>query len=419
MDYVLRRGETFTRWWTPRGGRWNHHPSYHQGAKKRILERKPLGPKCKHASFSVHGMGNGRFVYQPDLTNAADVADGKYDAENIKVDPAKGIVLGGAGEAHVVFEVRSPYVIVPRVNEYESTEDDTEASIVEVDADGAELSVSTDNGLTWTKVAAAGGKVDLTPQVARRYGYLLKVAASGKAAGAVVRSLKITTWVQLHPASLPTLAKGVNKMQYVSGDHHGLESRVVEIRTSANAAEDFLKWCSEPPKDFDAARKTSRARGRFVVKVPAPPGTKIAWFSGGGNFQTHQAGNAPKTANTMAWAADEPKDFKQFYRARIPADQGHWHYNADVEVKLPKPAKTVFLEYVGRPAVNNLRIFAHCVEDRPLPTTPVVITHKWLEGGAEKTRTVTMSTDAGSYEITCGADPKDVSVEMSVPSSGK
>ena len=28
MDYVLRRGATFTRWWTPQGGRWNHQPAY-------------------------------------------------------------------------------------------------------------------------------------------------------------------------------------------------------------------------------------------------------------------------------------------------------------------------------------------------------------------------------------------------------
>src|SRR5262249_47408234 len=28
MDYVLRQGETFTRWWRPQGGRWNHDDSY-------------------------------------------------------------------------------------------------------------------------------------------------------------------------------------------------------------------------------------------------------------------------------------------------------------------------------------------------------------------------------------------------------
>lgn len=32
MDYVLRHGETFTRWWTPQGGRWHHAPEYNRQA---------------------------------------------------------------------------------------------------------------------------------------------------------------------------------------------------------------------------------------------------------------------------------------------------------------------------------------------------------------------------------------------------
>jgi hypothetical protein len=30
MDYVLRQGEVFTRWWTPQGGRWQHAAAYHE-----------------------------------------------------------------------------------------------------------------------------------------------------------------------------------------------------------------------------------------------------------------------------------------------------------------------------------------------------------------------------------------------------
>ncbi len=30
MDYVLRQGETFTRWWQPRDGRWHHIARYHK-----------------------------------------------------------------------------------------------------------------------------------------------------------------------------------------------------------------------------------------------------------------------------------------------------------------------------------------------------------------------------------------------------
>lgn len=418
MDYVLRRGETFTRWWKSQGGRWNHHESYNKEPfPKNLVEKEPRGPKCKHNSFTVWpGQGNGRFVYKPNLTEkSTDFEDGAYDAKNV-VPSAAGLTLKKSGEGHAIFEVRSPYVIVPLVGKIETTDDDKEASVVKITGEGYALSVSLDNGLTWKDVAAEGGALDLTPHVAGAYGYLVKIALKGEVGKAVVRSLEITTWVQLHPASLPSLRQGKNEIRYVTGDHYGLQTRVVEIRTNGSDRDDFLKYCVEPPKDFDPSNKTSRARGPFVVKVEAPPGAKIAWFSGGGNFLTHQQSAALNTKNSMAWAADEPKDFKEFYKAEVPAGQNHWHYNADVEVKLDKPAKTVFIRYVGDPAVNNLRIYAHCPDDRPAARSPVVITHAWTENGVSKTKTVTMDKP-GSYEITANGDPVDESIEISVPNS--
>jgi len=205
-------------------------------------------------------------------------------------------------------------------------------------------------------------------------------------------------------------------MRYVTGDHHGMDGHVVEIRTNGSDREDFLKYLVEPPKDFDATRTTNRAHGPFVAKVTAPPGMKIAWFSGGGNFTAHQGAGAPNTRNTMEWAADEPVRFKEFYRAEVPAGQNHWHYNADVEVKLDAPAKTVFLRYVGDPGVNNLRIFAHCVEDAPRRASAVKITHAWKEKGRLKTTSVTLERP-GPYEVTTEEDPVDESVEIAVPGS--
>jgi hypothetical protein len=411
MDYVLRRGETFTRWWKPQDDRWNEHESYHKEPHIRaILEREPRGPKCKHPSFTIHTHGNGRFVYAPDLTDKSeDFSDGIYEAKNVRPGAA-GLVLETPGEGHAIFEVRSPYVIVPRVGKLETTDDDRDASVLKIDAEGATVWVSLDNGLSWTAPASR----DLTPLVSGRYGYLLKLALKGERA--VVRSLEVTTWVQVHPASLPSLRKGKNEMRYVSGDHYGLDGHVVEIRTNGSDREDFLKVLAEPPKDFDPARTTSRARGPFVAQVTAPPGMKIAWFSGGGNFTTHQGDAAPKTRNTMEWAADEPARFKEFYRAEVPAGQNHWHYNADVEVKLDAPARSVFLRYVGDPGVNNLRIFAHCVEDAPRRGGPVQITHAWTELGRLKTASVTLEKP-GPYEVTTQEDPVDEFVELALPSS--
>src|SRR5436190_11741575 len=86
MDYVLRRGETFTRWWAPQEDRWSEHESYHKEPHLRaILEREPRGPKCKHPSFTIHTHGNGRFVYAPDLTGRSeDFADGVYESKNVR-----------------------------------------------------------------------------------------------------------------------------------------------------------------------------------------------------------------------------------------------------------------------------------------------------------------------------------------------
>lgn len=414
MDFVLRQGETFTRWWKPQGGRWNHHPSYvDNDFREKLFEEKPRGPKCKHASFTVHTHGNGRYVYKPNLTaSSSDFADGVYDSQNVQPGDS-GLTLTEQGEGFAVFEVRTPYVIVPRVGDWKTTADDREASVVKIDATDAALSISLDNGLTWKEVDVANGTVDLTPHVSGTYGYLLKIALRGEPAETVLRSLEITTWVQVHPASLPSLRKGRNRMQYVAGDHYGLPTRVVEIRPDAGDRDELLKHLVEPPQDYDPSRSTARVRGPLLVKVPAPFAAKIAWFSAGAGFRTHQRAAARRTRNTIAYAASEPNNFQQIYRANLPDDQDHWHYNVDREVRLDRPARTVYVRYVGDPALNNIRVYAHCLDDQPSPTHSVVITHVWREDGVRKSRRVKLP-GPDSYEIVTGAAPTNESIEIAV-----
>lgn len=424
MDTLLRQGEMFTRWWQPQGGRWLHAARYHEEPYfRQLFERPPRGPKCKHEGWTIHTHGNGRFVYRPDLTEgSSDFADGAYDASNVRTSPA-GLTLQRAGEGTAIFAVRSPYVIVPLVGRMETAADDREASVVELAATGkTTLSLSLDNGLTWQELApapAAGGRAswDLTPQVSGTYGYLLRVRLQGEPGQAVVRSLTVTTWVQVAPASLPSLRRGTSRMEYRVGDHYGLPTRVLEIRTNGSDRADFLKYLHAPPADFDPGRTTARARGPFIVRVPAPPGARIAWFSAGGSFNTHQREAADQTRNSIAYAVETPEAFRLIEAASIPADQQHWHYNVDREVKLDRPAKVVYLRYVGDPGVNNLRIYAHCLDDPPRPRSPVTIRHAWTEEGRPKTKTVTLE-GPGTYEVTTAAEPVDEFIELSVPSRG-
>jgi hypothetical protein len=418
MDYVLRQGETFIRWWQPQGGRWHHADAY-EGREwlRKLIAAPPRGPKPNHRHFTVHNYGNGRFVYRPDLTaGSSDFADGVYDARNVR--PAgEGLTLAAPGEGYATFEFRSPCVIVPVVGRTDTAADDREASVVKVDAAGASLSLSLDNGLTWQELEAQSwpAALDLTRQVAGRYGYLLKIALRGKPHEALVRSLEVTTWVQVAPAALPALRRGTNRMEYRTGDDHGLRSRVVEIRSNASNPGEFLKYLSEPPADYDPARTTSRVHGAFVARVDAPPGARIAWFSAGCSFRTHLHAGARKTRNTMAYAVNEAAGFKEIYRAEVPDDTEHWHYNADREVVLERPARTVFVRYVGDPAVNNIRLYAHCVDDSPRPASPVVITHAWLERGVRRHKRVALERP-GEYDVVVEGDPVDESIEIRVPS---
>jgi hypothetical protein len=420
MDYVLRQGETFTRWWTPQGGRWQHPEAYNRvDWLRKLIEQEPRGPAPNHRHFTIYNYANGRFVYEPNLTaESTDFADGAYEAVNVRASAA-GLTLTEAGEGHVTFEVRSPYIIVPVVGDLDRRDDDREASVIDIDATAASLSISLDSGLTWRPIDANVGHttIDLTPHVSGTYGYLLKIALNGKPEEACVRSLHITTWVQVAPAALPSLREGANRMDYRTGDHYGLQTRVVEIRSNASKPEELLKYLVEPPEEYDPSQKTSRIRGPITAKCEAPPGTRIAWFSAGASFRTHQGDAAANTNNRIAYAVNEPTDFREIYRANIPTYCNHWHYNADEEVELEEPARALYVRYVGDPALNNIRIYAHCLEDKPRVSGPVAITHVWTEGGVPNRSRVTLD-GPGEYEIVAGGDPVDRSIEIAVPSDG-
>jgi len=418
VDYVLRQGETFTRWWTPQGGRWHHDAVYNgQDWLRKLIEADPRGPKPNHRDFTVHNYGNGRFVYEPNLTQAStDFADGAYDARN--VGPGEdGLTLAEPGEGYAIFEVRSPYIIVPLVGDLDTTADDREASVVELGATGAALALSLDSGFTWEPLEMQPGanRLDLTAHVAGTYGYLLRVNLRGEPGEAVLRSLRLTTWVQVAPAALPSLRQGVNHMEYRCGDHYGLPTRVLEVRSQANQPGKLLKYLVQPPTDYDPSRQTSRIRGEITARVDAPPGTRIAWFTAGASFATRQGEAAARTRNAIAYAVEQPTDFREIYRAQVPTYCNHWFYNADPEVKLDKPARALYVRYTGDPAVNNIRVYAHCLEDTPRISGPVAITHRWTENGQPKTASVTLD-GPGTYDIVAEGDPTDGSIEIAVAS---
>ncbi|MFW6161565.1 MAG: hypothetical protein ACODAJ_02280, partial [Planctomycetota bacterium] len=422
MDFRLRQGESVTRWWRPQGGRWHHLKSYNRGFVRKLLLKEPRGYKSNHTEFSVWTQGNGLWHYAPDLTDSSsDFEDGVRSVKNLEPGP-KGLTLVRDGVGEAVFEMFTPWIIVAKINGLDDASDDSEAALVRlVTAAPVTVAVSADQGRSWHDAATVGpGKkvVDLTRWVKGTYGYLLRLRAAGGEAGQVaVRSMSADTWVQVAPISLPRLKAGVNKCRYGIGDRYGKATVPMFVLPNTADPDDLKQYVLDMPKDYNPKRKTARMRGDVVLKLEAPEGTGIGWFTAGAAFTTHQGGGAKNTDNRIAYAVGEPKEFKEVYKADVPTWVNHWRYQWDEDVRLERPAKTVFVKYTGKPAVNVLRATVHLTPETKSDTA-IRITHGYKLGGKLVEEVVDMK-QPGDYTVEVNGEPENVFIRMAVPSKTK
>ncbi len=420
MDYSLRQGESFTRWWTPQGGRWNHLPRYNKSKwVNALIREKPVGMKPNHRDFTRWNHGNGLFHYAPALSDeSTDFADGIYAATNL-ASGRKGLHLKRAGDGEVVFEVFTPYIIVAKINKPEDLTDDSQASVVTIEVFlPFDAAISLDHGITWK---AAGryepdkkAVIDLTGMVKGTYGYLLKLSTSGRGEEAAFKSLKIDTWVQVAPISLPRLRKGRNNFEFNIGDRYGLATIPMLVNPNTADPEDLKKYLIKMPKDYDPARNTSRIRGDVVMRLIAPEGMKIAWFTTGATFRTYQGEQAKETDNRIAYSVYGPADFNEIYKSSVPTWVNHWRYNWDEEVILDTPDEQVYIKFTGNPGLNTIRACLHLLPKQPAQSN-VRIEHGYKIGGESLSEVVELEKP-GSYSVDCDSEPENVFIKISVPS---
>ena len=296
------------------------------------------------------------------------------------------------------------------------------------------VEVSTDNALSWTdagQIKPGDNALDLTRHVKGTYGYLARLTVAGKASQLAIRSVAIHTWVQVAPISLPRLKKGANSLRYDADDRYGLNTKPMLVLPDVSNPADLKKHVVAMPKQYDHKNIWTRIKGEVIVKLPAPAGTKISWFSVGATFNTHQRAAAKNTANTIGYAAGsldklgtgsldklgtgKPKDFKEIYRAKAPTWANHWRYNHDTDVRLAEPAEVVYVRYVGRPAVNVVRACLHLVP-AVKHDAAVKITHGYKLDGKLTSKAVTMKA-AGDYKIDCPGEVENVFIRIEKPSS--
>jgi len=281
-----------------------------------------------------------------------------------------------------------------------------------------EAAISLDHGLTWK---AAGSYepdkkvvIDLTDMVKGTYGYLLKLTTFSREEEAAFKSLKIDTWVQVAPISLPRLKKGRNNFKYETGDRYSLATIPMLVNPNTADPRDLKKYLIKMPKDYDPARNTSRIRGDVVMRLIAPEGMKIAWFTTGATFRTYQGQQAGNTDNRIAYSVYGPADFKEIYKSSVPIWVNHWRYNWDEEVILDIPAEQVYIKFTGNPGLNTIRACLHLLPKNP-PTSNIRIEHGYKIAGQLQSEVVALDKP-GSYSVDCISEPENVFIKISVPS---
>ncbi len=419
MDFYLRSGESFTRFWTPQGGRWHHLPRYAKTQWVRdLIEEEPRGPKPNHREFSRWNHGNGLFEYRPLLTREfTDFEDGYYDVDNLRPG-ANGLEIIRAGEAEITFEVFTPYIIVPKINDLDDADDNEEASVVSLHAAlPIDLSVSLDHGISWRAVGRAHPgtetAIDLTPLVSGTYGFLLKFGTAGSAGATAIEDLNIRTWVQVAPISLPAMKAGETTFHYDAGDRYN--QRTIPMLVNPNVADpnDLAKYALQMPTDYAPDRQTCRIRGEIVVRLAAPPRTRVSWFTVGGAFRTHQGQGAQQTDNRIAYAVGQPDSFSEIYRSHVPTWVNHWRYNWDGDVVLSEPAEIVYVKYTAETGLNTIRACLHLLPEQA-PETDLKIVHEYRLDG-RLTKAEKWLSGPSTYSIDCEAAPENISIRLEVP----
>ena len=423
MDFYLRQGESFTRFWNPQDGRWHHLERYSKTKWIRdLIEQEPRGPKPNHRDFTRWNHGNGLFEYVPKLSkDFTDFEDGYYDVRNLRPGD-KGLEIVDDGQAQVTFEVFTPYIIVPKVNDLDDANDDEEASVVILKGSlPVDVLVSLDHGLSWQYASQVYPErestvVDLTSIVKGTYGYLLRLKTSGRAGSTALDMLGIRTWVQVAPASIPSLRKGKTTFQYGIGDRYGQRTIPMLVKPNIAQAEDLRRHVLTMPTDYDPSRNTCRIRGETTLRLTAPPGTKISWFTVGATFCTHQGEQAKDTDNRISYAVEDPHNFKQIYKSEVPTWVNHWRYNWDGDIVLSVPAEVVYVKYTAKTGLNTIRACLHLLPRRA-PQEHLRIIHGYRVDGElmSMERVVTGPT---SYTLECSGEPENLYLKMEMPHLG-
>ena len=325
--------------------------------------------------------GNAVFTYEPNFK------DGSY----------KEAVVAGPDGA-IFFEFQSPFVIAatPSNNEPWGVYSNGCKNGLVVEGSGLTVSVSTDSGKTWSKVAKLDGQLDLTDHVKGCRKYWLYFEGALESAG-----LRWTTVCQTNVAVLPRLKDQGTEITYAASN----QALVSAGPTVAQAKPYIVEG------DFGQNRvalQLEAPRGEPVTQIFAathlassnPPDPKVkyqieysldegqAWQPLVRDWKIPRRGEEPPDfwSQSLCWGSKELKDERaDRVRVRFRNDGGKQNLRAEMHLayRVPEPdAMRVTYAWSDAVADDQSASNVFAPSDKPqtwrIPTAKAVVT-KWVE----------------------------------------
>lgn len=177
-------------------------PARHSCGTKDFRGDRTLGPILEH--YGPRNHSNGRLVYAPDFSKAADAADVVLTGAEVR----GGKLAAAAARGTALFRLPLPFVYV--------------SGRAEAQFEGGEgtLTVSTDGGRTWQ---AAGGE-DLTPLIRQKYDVHIRAEFPGALA-----KFRFEAVVEHNRSARPYLLPGPNAVTVCAADNKLPGDRVLSV----------------------------------------------------------------------------------------------------------------------------------------------------------------------------------------------
>jgi len=400
------------------------HPMYlvlRQG-ERLTLNRKNVGkfympPKADPEHINWKGgprevkgkytYGNGEFLWAPNFSKISGKNLLWFTSKNVKIEKSL-IVPTKAGEpCEAVFRVRSPYALLQ-----------AEAQLVVKGLEVPACAVSFDGGAAWADVPGSWqsekpsihqGVLDLSPHIAGRYDYLVKVSfRKGSIMNVSFRNL-----VQLSQMALPRLKPGKNKITVLHGPDEGV---VQLVRAKGKQRKDryIVKSENLDPKSVRPATRDGKP-GSVVYKLLAPD--VVTAISMGANM-TMDPGK-PFQMFEAFYSMNDGKTWHSAWKIPNHKNWGNSQFDMDKRIRVENSgrAQEVLFKFVMKRSgkyfsINSIRLYVFYELSQPKgPKLAVDFAWEEKKGDQWTEKKKSFSVDHYPYELQlkCGGEAARVS----------